>query len=1322
MRGGKMKYHKAVCVLFVLAGLLWTASSVGAQKVLFKSNFTDLEENWEVVDDPDAKRAPGKWHFGLADFSGIYNRDHPIATALLAGEKDWSNYSVETSLHMASQQGYLVGIICGYQDPEHFYVIGYNFYKRRFEFFARTPEGFELLASFKTDFLETVDVPLRLDYAGERLRFIANGRLLFDMNDGRYPSGKFGLGASGLRGSKILIGPVTVKALDPSVLPPREIQDLLALQNGAEVVSETAVSAFKALIDHTSYLNKEENREGSFLSINVQRNPFPIEGIFAFPQEKTVEIHSIGLQLSSSYYPKEIEFLVSEQSPDSEFRSLGTFQIEPEKDSYQEFAFDRIKAKYLKIRLLSPSDPTKTYISIDEMLVKGYRIGSAPGGGASAATAPGEPGKILFADDFSSDNLDKWEIWDDPNADEEESQWQVVLSEFSSIYNELDDPATFLVTGKADWANYSVQTDLYAVQSDGNLSGPVFGFQGPKNYYVAGYNFQKSQFELGTKTPNGFDILARAAADYPRSQWLPLCVDVYGNRILVRFDGKLVFDIDAAEPIAGRVGIGTSALDSGVINFGNFQIGSLEGAAPPQREMQDLLSSRRGAAVIYRESLPKGETFADLLDHQLLVDENCANTYNLDLSEDSLPQEGVFCFPQGRFVEIHRIGFKLQSEDFPKEIKFWVSNQTPKSGFSPLATLTIEPKRDSYQEFEVPPTRAKYLKMQISQAAGSEAVEIHEVFVKGYFQEIATQQMETGRLGEIQIQEKETNDTKEQAQLLPLNTYLGGKASRKDVDFYKLALKDQPGNTLTLFINNIGMMRPGYVLMTAEGTVIQPSGEVAVANTIKLTYAIDPDDYFLRIDRPESYLTIVFDDSGSMGSSVDIVKRILGGYLDNLGEGLNLQLMKYEDEPQFLSDFTHVAALLKQAMEKEVRGGGGTDTFKGLGAAVKSVQKQEGNRAVLAIFDVVDCSGSVCLQKYIDLWNAILDSGISFSTIAVQTGWDNTTSYFENTRQRIFKEIAYASSGQYYYSPTEEKVEQSADTIFKQLTSPVEYRIRAEWTRTEKKPGSLAVRFEEGAEKKTSQNVELILDASNSMWGQIQGEAKISIAKKVLSQIIGELPDEMNVGLRVYGHRYGLNDKRACTDTELVVPIGPVNKKQLTETVNKITPRGKTPLVYSVLQSINDFEDLENGTGILISDGIESCDGDIESIAPAIKEAGLELQVHIVGFDIKEVEARKQLEAIAKSTGGVYLDAKDSQELLSSLEKTLKVEFVLVDEEGGIKARGIVGGEPVQVLEGNYTLRLLLQPEPLELAVTIKPDETVRLTLKKEAEKWLLQK
>jgi Mg-chelatase subunit ChlD len=360
------------------------------------------------------------------------------------------------------------------------------------------------------------------------------------------------------------------------------------------------------------------------------------------------------------------------------------------------------------------------------------------------------------------------------------------------------------------------------------------------------------------------------------------------------------------------------------------------------------------------------------------------------------------------------------------------------------------------------------------------------------------------------------------------------------------------------------------------------------------------------------------------------------------------------------------------------------------------------------------------MKHYTDLWNGILESGISFSIIAVQKGWETETRYYTNSRQRIFKEIAYASQGQFHYSPSSDKVKESADRIFKQLTSPVKYRLKAELSRAEQGPGAVEVRFEEGVEKKATKNVELILDASNSMWGQIQGKTKIAIAKEVLNQIIGGLPDEMKVGLRIYGHRYKLKDRRACQDTELVVPIGPVDKSMLMNTVNKITPRGKTPLVHSVIQAIKDFEDLERGTGILISDGIESCDGVIESIGSALRKAGVDLQVHIVGFDIKEIEARTQLEAIAKSTGGVYLDAKDSKELLASLEQTLKIEYVLLDKNGEIKTRGVVGGEPVQVSAGKYTLRLLLQPDALETGVMIRPNEKVTVTLKKEAEKWRL--
>lgn len=272
-----------------------------------------------------------------------------------------------------------------------------------------------------------------------------------------------------------------------------------------------------------------------------------------------------------------------------------------------------------------------------------------------------------------------------------------------------------------------------------------------------------------------------------------------------------------------------------------------------------------------------------------------------------------------------------------------------------------------------------------------------------------------------------------------------------------------------------------------------------------------------------------------------------------------------------------------------------------------------------------------------------------------------------------------------------------------------------------KAPGEVRVVLEKEAEKEAPQTVELIMDASNSMWGQIGGVAKITIARQVLARTIGGLPEAMKVGLRVYGHRYALNDPKACADTELLVPIGPVDKKTLIDTVNRIQLKGKTPLVHSVLEAVKDFAGTPNGTIVLVTDGIESCGGDIGSIASAIKAAGLELKVNIVGFDIKEAEGRQELESIARSTGGMYIDARNADELQGALGQTLKLEFVALDAAGKEAGRGAVGGEAVKLPAGDYTLRVLTAPQPVEIKVTVKAGESRELKLRKAAGAWVLQ-
>ena len=67
----------------------------------------------------------------------------------------------------------------------------------------------------------------------------------------------------------------------------------------------------------------------------------------------------------------------------------------------------------------------------------------------------------------------------------------------------------------------------------------------------------------------------------------------------------------------------------------------------------------------------------------------------------------------------------------------------------------------------------------------------------------------------------------------------------------------------------------------------------------------------------------------------------------------------------------------------------------------------------------------------------------------------------------------------------------------------------------------------------SARRLEVILDVSNSMWGQIDGRAKIELAREALAGALVDLPADLPVGLRAYGHRVSFeNEVEGCTDTE----------------------------------------------------------------------------------------------------------------------------------------------------------------------------------------------
>ncbi|MEW6441162.1 MAG: VWA domain-containing protein [bacterium] len=179
--------------------------------------------------------------------------------------------------------------------------------------------------------------------------------------------------------------------------------------------------------------------------------------------------------------------------------------------------------------------------------------------------------------------------------------------------------------------------------------------------------------------------------------------------------------------------------------------------------------------------------------------------------------------------------------------------------------------------------------------------------------------------------------------------------------------------------------------------------------------------------------------------------------------------------------------------------------------------------------------------------------------------------------------------------------------------------------------------------------VVFVLDASGSMWGQIEGTAKIVIAKKVLNDLIDGLPQEMQVGLFAYGHR----TKGDCQDIEMLVPVGPLDRKALKARIAALNAKGKTPLSAAVQQAAKALRYTEEkATVILVSDGLETCHADPCGLAAELAMSGVDFTVHVVGFDVTK-EEQAQLRCLADKTGGLFLAAGNAQSLRDALTQTV---------------------------------------------------------------------
>ncbi|MGE0004395.1 MAG: VWA domain-containing protein [Parvibaculaceae bacterium] len=180
----------------------------------------------------------------------------------------------------------------------------------------------------------------------------------------------------------------------------------------------------------------------------------------------------------------------------------------------------------------------------------------------------------------------------------------------------------------------------------------------------------------------------------------------------------------------------------------------------------------------------------------------------------------------------------------------------------------------------------------------------------------------------------------------------------------------------------------------------------------------------------------------------------------------------------------------------------------------------------------------------------------------------------------------------------------------------------------------------------------IVLDASGSMWGQIDGKPKLEIARQTLKNVLRTIPADMELGLMAYGHR----TKGSCSDIELVVPPAAGTASAIAAAADSMKFLGKTPLSAAVKQAAEDLRYTEDkATVILITDGIETCGADPCALGKELEQAGVDFTAHVVGFGLTAEEGR-QVACLAENTGGKYIQAGNEDALEDALEVVVAPE------------------------------------------------------------------
>lgn len=151
-----------------------------------------------------------------------------------------------------------------------------------------------------------------------------------------------------------------------------------------------------------------------------------------------------------------------------------------------------------------------------------------------------------------------------------------------------------------------------------------------------------------------------------------------------------------------------------------------------------------------------------------------------------------------------------------------------------------------------------------------------------------------------------------------------------------------------------------------------------------------------------------------------------------------------------------------------------------------------------------------------------------------------------------------------------------------------------------------------------------VLDGSGSMRDGWDNSDRWEISKKLLLNMIDSLQQanpNIQVGIRVFGHQSPRTVKD-CKDSNLEIPFAEKNRDAISKKLQTLTPQGWTPIAFSLFRAAEDFppEPGAQNAIVLITDGLETCGGDICAAGQMLANKKIAVRPFIIGLGLNKDE------------------------------------------------------------------------------------------------------